>query len=66
VLVTGHDKKVIYRVRLPASGQLLQFVEAIPSPFPGQGIAIDPISGDLIGIDRNSRMVKFARMVFMK
>jgi hypothetical protein len=55
---------VIYRVRLPASGQLLQFVEAIPSPFPGQGIAIDPVSGDLIGIDRNSRMVKFARMVY--
>jgi hypothetical protein len=66
VLVTGHDKKVIYRLKFPTQGQLLQFVDAIPSPFPGQGIAIDPVSGGLVGIDRDRHEVVFARLVVAK
>lgn len=60
VLVTGHDKKVIYRVRVPTQGDLLQFVDAIPSPFPGQGIATDPVTGGLVGIDRDRHEVLIA------
>jgi hypothetical protein len=31
------------------------------SPFPGQGIAADPKTGGLVGIDRDKREVVFAR-----
>ncbi|MDB5409349.1 MAG: Endonuclease/exonuclease/phosphatase [Rhodospirillales bacterium] len=62
LLVTGHDKKVIYRLKYPEEGQPLQLIEVIPSPFPGQGIASDPVSGGLIGIDRNRHEVVFARL----
>lgn len=61
LLATGHDKKVLYRLRLPKEGKVVAVVEVIPSPFPGQGIALDPKGGGLIGIDRGKRQVVFAR-----
>lgn len=62
LLVTGHDKREIYRLRLPAKGNVLEFVDVLPSPFPGQGIAVDPRTGGLIGIDRAKRQVIFAEL----
>lgn len=60
LLVTGHDRKVVYRLRLPAMGSVLQLREIRPSPFPGQGIALDPTTGGLVGIDRAKKQVVFA------
>lgn len=60
LLATGHDKPIIYRLHVPASGELVRLRERIPSPFPGQGIAIDPVTGGLIGIDRQRKAVVFA------
>ncbi|MCZ2342143.1 MAG: hypothetical protein LC104_10170 [Bacteroidales bacterium] len=51
LLVTHHHFPVLYRVRVPKTGTVLEFVEALRSPFPGQGIAVDP-TGGLVGIDR--------------
>lgn len=59
-LATGHDKKVIYRLQLPESGSELTHVATHPSPLPGQGIAADPKTGGLVGIDRKRREVVFA------
>lgn len=60
LLATGHDRKVIYRLRLPAEGTVLELVDVAASPFPGQGIAADPVTGGLIGIDRAVKEVVFA------
>lgn len=62
LLVTDHDHRVIYRLRLPESGAVLQLVSTLPSPFPGQGIAIDPVKGGLIGIDRARKLVILAEL----
>lgn len=64
LLATGHDKRVIYRLRLPKESKVkvVAVVEVIPSPFPGQGIASDPKGGGLIGIDRGKRQVLFAEL----
>jgi hypothetical protein len=60
LLVTGHDRRVIYRLRLPETGTVLELIDVMPAPFAGQGIAIDPKTGGLIGIDRAKRQVVFA------
>lgn len=62
LLATGHDKRVIYRLRVPGEGHVLKLVETIPSPFPGQGIALDPLQGGLVGIDRARKRVVFAEL----
>lgn len=62
LLVTGHDKRAVYRLHLPPTGNVLQFVETLPSPFPGQGIALDPKTGGLIGINRAKREIIFAEL----
>lgn len=62
LLVTGHDKKWIYRLKLPEQGTTLRWLATLSSPFPGQGIAIDPKSGGLIGIDRGRKVVVFAKL----
>ncbi len=61
LLATGHDKKVIYKLKLPKNGNVISVREVIPSPFPGQGIAFDAKTGGLIGIDRAKREVLFAK-----
>lgn len=60
LLVSHHHFKVLYRLRLPAVGTVLEFVEALHCPFPGQGIAADPLTGGLVGIDRPRRAIVFA------
>lgn len=60
LLVTGHDRKVVYRLRLPRAGSVLELQEVRQSPFPGQGIAADPVTGGLVGIDRAKKQVVFA------
>ncbi|MBA4068144.1 MAG: endonuclease [Isosphaera sp.] len=60
LLVSHHHFKVLYRLRLPKDGAELEFVEALACPFPGQGVAADPKTGGLVGIDRAARKVVFA------
>jgi hypothetical protein len=62
LLATGHDRKVIYRLRLPRAGSELEVVDVLPSPFPGQGLAGDPKAGGLVGIDRARKQVVFAEL----
>ena len=62
LLATGHDKKLIYRLKVPATGELIEWLGTIPSPFPGQGIAADPKTGGLVGIDRGRKRVVFAEL----
>ena len=60
LLVSHHHFPVLYCLRLPAAGTELDFVEALACPFPGQGIAADPATGGLVGIDRGQRRIVFA------
>jgi hypothetical protein len=60
LLATGHDKKVIYRLKVPPSGGVIEWLGSVLSPFPGQGIAADPKTGGLVGIDRARKRVIFA------
>jgi hypothetical protein len=62
LLATGHDKKVIYRLKVPAAGGSVEWFGSMPSPFPGQGIAADPKTGGLVGIDRARKLVLFAEL----
>ena len=60
LLVTGHDDPVVFRLRLPREGSVLELVKKLAVPFTGQGIALDRQSGGLVGIDRKRRQVLFA------
>lgn len=60
LLVSHHHFPVLYRLRVPAAGSELEFVEALACPFPGQGFAADPVTGGLVGIDRPRQRVVFA------
>ena len=62
LIVTGHDRRELYRLRLPQTGDVLEFVAKQPAPFTGQGIAQDLGTGGLVGIDRKERRVIFARL----
>lgn len=62
LLATGHDHKRIYRLKLPAQGSVLELVEILRAPFPGQGIAVDPKTDGLVGIDRGKRQIIFAML----
>jgi hypothetical protein len=62
LLATGHDDPVLFRLRLPKSGTVLQFIDQQAAPFSGQGIALDPVSGGLIGIHRAKRQIVFAEL----
>lgn len=61
LLATGHDHRIIYRLKLPERGTVLELIEASKAPFPGQGIALDPDTGGLVGIDRSKKLVIFAK-----
>jgi hypothetical protein len=60
LLVSHHHYKVLYRMKVPKDAKELELVEALECPFPGQGIAADPKTGGLVGIDRGARKVLFA------
>ena len=62
LLVTGHDRRVLYRLRLPPKGTVLELIEVIPSPFPGQGIANDVKPRSLVGIDRHKKQIIFGEL----
>jgi hypothetical protein len=61
LLATGHDKQVVYRLKLPQRGSVLQSVDTVPAPFTGQGIAADPKTNGLVGINRAKRQIVFAQ-----
>jgi hypothetical protein len=60
LLVTGHDDPVLFQLRLPQAGDVLEYVNRQSAPFTGQGIAHDPGTGGLVGINRSKRRVVFA------
>lgn len=60
LLVSHHHYKVLYCLKLPKDGKELELIEALECPFPGQGIAADPKTGGLVGIDRGAKKVVFA------
>jgi endonuclease/exonuclease/phosphatase family metal-dependent hydrolase len=60
LLTTGHDDPVLFRFRLPTNGTVLELVDQQAIPFQGQGIATDPQTDGLIGIDRKQKQVLFA------
>gem|GEM_PF-334385 len=62
LLVTGHDDPVIFRLRLPESGRVLEYVDQQPAPFTGQGIAVDPVTHGLIGIHCAKKQMLLARL----
>ena len=62
MLVTGHDRRLIYRLKLPEQGDVLKLIDVLSSPFPGQGIATDTVANGLIGIDRARRAIVFAEL----
>lgn len=62
LLATGHDHKRIYRLKLPEKGTTMAWVDTLDSPIPGQGIAADPKTGGLVGIDRARKSVIFATL----
>jgi len=61
LLVSGHDDPVLFRLRLPRQGRILEYVDKQSAPFSGQGIAIDPVTNGLIGIHRARRQIIFAK-----
>lgn len=63
ILATGHDKKVIYRLKAPAEGAVIEWIATYHSPFTGQGIAADPKTGGLVGIDRGQKKIVFAKYI---
>lgn len=60
LIVTGHDDPVVFELRLPEAGNVLDLVARKRVPFTGQGIAADPKTGGLVGIDRGKRRIVFA------
>ena len=61
LLTTGHDKRELYRLRLPSTGNVLEFVGREDVPFTGQGFAVDRHAGGLVGISRAERKVIFVK-----
>jgi len=60
LLATGHDKKAVYCLKVPEESGEVEWLSTLESPFPGQGIAHDPVTGGLVGIDRTMKKVIFA------
>lgn len=61
LIVSGHDKRELYELKLPSSGSELVHVGTIAVPFHGQGFALDPTTGGLVGIQRANRKIVFAQ-----
>ncbi|QDU27880.1 hypothetical protein ETAA8_29710 [Anatilimnocola aggregata] len=63
LLVTDHDHGVLYRLQVPAADKKsteLEFIAQEKAPFTGQGIAHDPVTGGLVGINRAKKEILFA------
>jgi hypothetical protein len=61
LLVTGHDKGELYRLRLPGKGRVLEYVGKQSVGFTGQGFATDKSTGGLVGISRARGRVVFVK-----
>ena len=57
---TGHDNPVAFRLGLPKEGSELEYLGQHAVPFTGQGLANDPVSGGLVGINRAKQQVIFS------
>jgi len=58
--VTGHDDPILFRLKLPGSGTVLEFLDQQIIPFTGQGFSSDPVSGGLVGIHRGRKEIILA------
>ena len=58
--VTGHDDPFLFRLNLPKKGSELFYLGKIKVPFTGQGIAADPETGGLVGINRANKEIIFS------
>lgn len=57
LLLSPHHFEEVYVFDFPEMGYELEWVETIPVPFQGQGLAIDQTDGTLWGIHRKNRAV---------
>lgn len=62
LLVTDHDHPRLYRLQLPNEGTVMEFLDKQSAPFSGQGIAVDPKTGGLVGINRAKQQIVFASL----
>jgi hypothetical protein len=62
LLATGHDDRVLFRLKLRKEGGILELIDQQAAPFTGQGIAADPATGGLVGIDRGKKRIVFASL----
>lgn len=60
LLVTDHDHGILYELRVPEEDSVLELAALHKAPFTGQGIAADPKTGGLVGINRAKKLVVFA------
>ena len=60
LLATHHHDPVLFQVKLPEKGNVLEYVGTLSAPFTGQGIAIDPVTGGLVGINRPAGQIVLA------
>jgi hypothetical protein len=61
LLMTGHDNRVLYLLEVPEQGAVLNHVGTVDVPFRGQGIAVDPVTGGLVGTRRKELEIVFAQ-----
>lgn len=62
IYLTGHDDKELYKMAFPSMGSILTWVDTLPAPFEGQGVAIDPTDNQVVyGISRSQKKVVWAR-----
>lgn len=62
-LGTPHTAKKLYRLEFPGGADKARWLGERPAPFTGQGIAPDPVTGGLVGIDRKLRQILLATWV---
>lgn len=62
LLVTGHDDPIIFQLRVPTDGKVLELAQQQQVPFTGQGIAADPATGGLVGIHRGKQQILLAAL----
>ena len=61
--VTGHDEPMLYMLRIPAMGSVLDWVDTIPAPIHGQAWVFDPLDVRTVwGIQRASGEVVVATL----
>lgn len=60
LLVTDHDHERLYRLQVPREGKVLTYLGSEQAPFTGQGIAADPVTGGLVGINRSKKVLILA------